>query len=115
MLCTDLQKWPEKFQPSDKKLFGPAGISLPVIGQIEAQLRVDNWTILIKKIYAVDNQNSGLLSKYACISQGLIQCDTKYGYNIDTNVDKSAKFINEFSDVFQAWAKLMLQSHTEFS
>ena len=44
-------------QPSDKKLFGPGGIALPVRGLAEAQLRVDNRT-MHEKIYVVDNQHS---------------------------------------------------------
>lgn len=94
-----------ELQPSDKKLFGPGGIPLPVRGLVKAQIRVDSQTIH-EKIYIVDNQSTNLLSKRACVSLGLIQCNTKYVYNIDSNEDKSVKFYHEFSDIFSGLGKV---------
>ena len=93
-----------ELQPSDK-LYGPGGIPLPVRGLTKAQLKFDNQTIH-EKIYVVDNQNSNLMSKGACVSLGLIQCNTKHVYNVDSSDDKSVKFHHEFSDIFSGLGKV---------
>ena len=94
------------FKP-DKKLVGPGNTVLPVLGFVNAKLRVSDKSI-VEKVYVVDNQVANLLSKNACIGLGLISCDANHVYNVCTVPDNVSNndWVSEYSDIFKGLGRL---------